>query len=92
MGFKEGKFWKWIDRESGIRRPHLLLEKPNCKVNVSSLFNCNWASRQFGSGVCGNISDCWSSFNLRYSSFFQYVKNNAVTCFCFCFAYDVYLI
>lgn len=53
MGFQGGRFWRWMDRETGISRPHLLLEKPNCQNGSTSIFNCQWQSRQLGSGVCG---------------------------------------
>lgn len=52
LGFQEGRFWKWMDRENGISRPRLLLEKPDCR-GESTIFECRWQNRQLGSGVCG---------------------------------------
>ncbi|XP_065210133.1 protein bark beetle-like [Planococcus citri] len=52
LGFQEGRFWKWMDRETGTTRPRLLLEKPDCRGMEGSIFDCKWQNRQLGSGVC----------------------------------------
>lgn len=51
LGFHGGAFYNWIDRQAG-RNPRLLFEEPNCKGTESDLFQCNWDSRQLGSGMC----------------------------------------
>ncbi|RVE49659.1 hypothetical protein evm_005716 [Chilo suppressalis] len=51
LGFMGGSFYNWMDRQPG-RRPRLLFEEPNCKGTEYDLFQCDWNSRQLGSGVC----------------------------------------
>ncbi|TMW54841.1 hypothetical protein DOY81_000074 [Sarcophaga bullata] len=51
LGFKGGRFWKWVDRTPD-QRPRLLYEFPNCKGSENSLLDCQWSSRLLGSGVC----------------------------------------
>ncbi|XP_025830817.1 protein bark beetle [Agrilus planipennis] len=51
LGFLGGSFSNWCDREMPPI-PRLLYEEPNCIGNENSLFECNWSSRQLGSGVC----------------------------------------
>lgn len=51
LGFLGGSFYNWMDREPG-RRARLLYEEPKCKGTEFDLFQCDWDSRQLGSGVC----------------------------------------
>ncbi|XP_041988464.1 protein bark beetle isoform X2 [Aricia agestis] len=51
LGFMGGKFYNWMDRQPG-RRARLLFEEPKCKGTEYDLFQCDWNSRQLGSGVC----------------------------------------
>ncbi|XP_045768313.1 protein bark beetle isoform X2 [Maniola jurtina] len=51
LGFMGGTFYNWMDRQPG-RRARLLLEEPKCKGTEYDLFQCDWNSRQLGSGVC----------------------------------------
>ncbi|PZC85077.1 hypothetical protein B5X24_HaOG202841 [Helicoverpa armigera] len=51
LGFMGGSFYNWIDRQPG-RRARLLFEEPKCKGTEYDLFQCDWNSRQLGSGVC----------------------------------------
>ncbi|CAH2236667.1 jg20886 [Pararge aegeria aegeria] len=51
LGFMGGTFYNWMDRQAG-RRARLLLEEPKCKGTEYDLFQCDWNSRQLGSGVC----------------------------------------
>lgn len=51
LGFMGGSFYNWMDRQPG-RRPRLLFEEPSCKGIEHDLFQCDWNSRQLGSGVC----------------------------------------
>lgn len=51
LGFQGGSFYNWFNREMPLK-PRLLYEKPNCGGREGSLFQCDWASRQLGSGVC----------------------------------------
>ncbi|XP_068632960.1 protein bark beetle isoform X2 [Battus philenor] len=51
LGFMGGTFYNWMDREAG-RRARLLFEEPKCKGTEYDLFECDWKSRQLGSGVC----------------------------------------
>lgn len=52
LGFQGGAWWGWFDRQPGFQ-PRLLFEEPKCKGTETSLFECNWPSRQLGAGVCG---------------------------------------
>ncbi|XP_072155093.1 protein bark beetle isoform X2 [Bemisia tabaci] len=52
MGFQGGNFWNWIDRLPGVTKSRLLLEEPKCRGTELSITECDWASRQLGSGVC----------------------------------------
>jgi len=52
LGFQGGAWWGWVDRQPGFK-PRLLFEEPNCRGTETSLFECNWSSRQLGAGVCG---------------------------------------
>jgi len=52
LGFQGGAWWGWVDRQPGFQ-PRLLFEEPKCKGTETSLFECNWPSRQMGAGVCG---------------------------------------
>ncbi|XP_046801135.1 protein bark beetle isoform X1 [Lucilia cuprina] len=56
LGFKGGRFWNWVDRTPDFK-PRLLYELPNCKGTENSLLDCQWSSRQLGSGVCDYHSD-----------------------------------
>ncbi|XP_034826785.1 protein bark beetle isoform X2 [Maniola hyperantus] len=51
LGFMGGTFYNWMDRQPG-RRARLLLEEPKCKGTEYDLFQCDWNSRELGSGVC----------------------------------------
>ncbi|XP_060803589.1 protein bark beetle [Amyelois transitella] len=51
LGFMGGSFYNWMDRQPG-RRARLLYEEPKCKGTEYNLLECNWASRELGSGVC----------------------------------------
>lgn len=51
LGFMGGSFYSWMDRQPG-RRARLLFEEPKCKGTEYDLFQCDWNSRQLGSGVC----------------------------------------
>ncbi|KAF5304533.1 hypothetical protein FQA39_LY09584 [Lamprigera yunnana] len=51
LGFQGGEFYNWCNREMPLK-PRLLYEEPKCIGTESSLMNCQWASRQLGSGVC----------------------------------------
>lgn len=51
LGFVGGSFYNWMDRQPG-RRARLLYEEPKCKGTEYDLFQCDWNSRQLGSGVC----------------------------------------
>ncbi|KAG7306290.1 hypothetical protein JYU34_008890 [Plutella xylostella] len=51
LGFMGGSFYNWIDRQPG-RHARLLYEEPKCKGTEYDLFQCDWNSRQLGSGVC----------------------------------------
>ncbi|XP_050673785.1 protein bark beetle isoform X2 [Leptidea sinapis] len=51
LGFMGGTFYNWMDRQPG-RRARLLFEEPKCKGTEYDLFQCDWQSRQLGSGVC----------------------------------------
>ncbi|XP_059051409.1 protein bark beetle isoform X2 [Achroia grisella] len=51
LGFMGGSFYNWMDRQPG-RRARLLFEEPNCKGTEHDIFQCDWDSRQLGSGVC----------------------------------------
>lgn len=51
LGFMGGSFYNWINRQPG-RHARLLYEEPMCKGTEYDLFQCNWNSRQLGSGVC----------------------------------------
>ncbi|KAK6621229.1 hypothetical protein RUM43_011535 [Polyplax serrata] len=52
LGFQGGEWWGWMNREPGVNLPRLLLEKPRCSGTEKNLFECQWNSRQLGSGVC----------------------------------------
>ncbi|XP_071445359.1 protein bark beetle [Hetaerina americana] len=53
MGFGSGGFWwSWLDQEMGVSRPRLLYQEPSCKGTEKSVTECNWGSRQMGSGTC----------------------------------------
>ncbi|XP_058056870.1 protein bark beetle [Anopheles bellator] len=56
MGFKGGRFWNWMDRIPNYE-PRLLYEEPHCRGTEGSLFDCAWATKQVGSGVCDYHSD-----------------------------------
>ncbi|XP_055592413.1 protein bark beetle-like isoform X1 [Uranotaenia lowii] len=56
MGYKGGRFWNWMDKIQNYD-PRLLLEDPKCAGKEGSLFECDWKSRQIGSGVCDYHSD-----------------------------------
>lgn len=56
MGFKGGRFWNWVERISDFN-PRLLYEEPNCQGNEGSLVQCQWGTRQIGSGVCDYHND-----------------------------------
>ncbi|KAL4715552.1 hypothetical protein ACJJTC_009178 [Scirpophaga incertulas] len=51
LGFMGGSFYNWMDRQPGTRA-RLLFEEPKCKGIEYDLFQCDWNSRQLGSGVC----------------------------------------
>lgn len=51
LGFQGGTFFNWFNREMPLK-PRLLYEEPKCSGQESTMFQCNWASRQLGSGVC----------------------------------------
>lgn len=51
LGFQGGAFHIWYNRQMPIK-PRLLYEEPNCSGTESSLFDCQWTTRQLGSGVC----------------------------------------
>ncbi|XP_044255606.1 protein bark beetle isoform X2 [Tribolium madens] len=51
LGFQGGSFFNWFDRQMPLK-PRLLYEEPKCTGTESSLFDCDWNSRQMGAGVC----------------------------------------
>ncbi|XP_063914202.1 protein bark beetle isoform X2 [Zophobas morio] len=51
LGFQGGAFFNWIDREMPLK-PRLLYEEPKCMGTENSLLECQWNTRQMGSGVC----------------------------------------
>lgn len=51
LGFMGGTFYNWMDRQPG-RKARLLFEEPKCKGKEYDLLQCDWHSRQLGSGVC----------------------------------------
>ncbi|KAJ2949950.1 hypothetical protein O0L34_g11275 [Tuta absoluta] len=51
LGFMGGSFYNWMDRQPG-RRARLLFEEPKCRGTEYDMFQCDWNSRQLGSGVC----------------------------------------
>lgn len=51
LGFTGGYFYNWMDRQPG-RQARLLFEEPKCVGTEYDLFQCNWESRQMGSGMC----------------------------------------
>jgi len=57
MGFDGGKWWAWLDRQTGQPQPRLLLEAPGCTGPEASVQECpQWGSRQMGAGVCGEFT------------------------------------
>ncbi|CAB3370904.1 Hypothetical predicted protein [Cloeon dipterum] len=53
MGYNGGKWWAWLDRQTGQPKPRLLLEAPNCSGSENTVQECSsWSSRQMGAGVC----------------------------------------
>ncbi|KAK5644294.1 hypothetical protein RI129_008139 [Pyrocoelia pectoralis] len=51
LGFQGGTFYNWLNREMPVK-PRLLYEEPRCVGTERSLRDCQWSSRQLGSGVC----------------------------------------
>ncbi|CAH1173589.1 unnamed protein product [Phaedon cochleariae] len=51
LGFQGGSFQGWHNRQMPLK-PRLLYEQPKCSGTESSLFDCDWDTRQLGSGVC----------------------------------------
>lgn len=51
LGFQGGFFYNWYDRTMPLK-PRLLYEEPKCQGTERSLFDCQWSTRQLGSGVC----------------------------------------
>ncbi|XP_049825562.1 protein bark beetle isoform X2 [Aethina tumida] len=51
LGFQGGTFLNWYNRQMPLK-PRLLYEEPKCRGTESSLLECQWNSRQLGSGVC----------------------------------------
>lgn len=51
LGFQGGNFFNWFNRQMP-QTSRLLYEEPKCLGTERSLFDCQWASRQLGSGVC----------------------------------------
>jgi hypothetical protein len=51
LGFQGGAFFNWFDRQMPLK-PRLLYEEPKCAGTESSLYDCQWETRQMGSGVC----------------------------------------
>ncbi|GBO98348.1 Protein bark beetle [Eumeta japonica] len=51
LGFMGGSFYNWMNRQPG-RHARLLYEEPKCKGVEYDMFQCDWSSRQMGSGVC----------------------------------------
>lgn len=51
LGFQGGTFFGWFNRQMPLK-PRLLFEQPTCSGTESSLFDCQWSTRQLGSGVC----------------------------------------
>ncbi|KAF2901827.1 hypothetical protein ILUMI_04359, partial [Ignelater luminosus] len=51
LGFQGGSFFNWFNREMPLK-PRLLYEEPRCIGTENSLMDCQWSSRQMGSGVC----------------------------------------
>lgn len=52
LGLQGGEWGGWIDRQPGLPQPRLLLERPACRGTEASILECDWPSRQLGSGVC----------------------------------------
>ncbi|KAK9738697.1 Scavenger receptor cysteine-rich domain [Popillia japonica] len=51
LGFQGGTFFNWFNRQMPLK-PRLLYEEPNCIGTESTIFECQWNSRQMGAGVC----------------------------------------
>ncbi|XP_023022507.2 C-type lectin domain-containing protein bark beetle isoform X1 [Leptinotarsa decemlineata] len=51
LGFQGGTFYSWMNRQMPLK-PRLLYEQPKCSGTESSLQDCQWDTRQLGSGVC----------------------------------------
>lgn len=51
LGFQGGAFYMWMNRQMPLQ-PRLLYEEPKCLGTESAITECQWSSRQLGSGVC----------------------------------------
>ncbi|KAF5303544.1 hypothetical protein FQR65_LT08145 [Abscondita terminalis] len=51
LGFQGGTFFNWFNREMPLK-PRILYEEPKCVGTENSMMNCDWSTRQLGSGVC----------------------------------------
>ncbi|CAG9858649.1 unnamed protein product [Phyllotreta striolata] len=51
LGFQGGSFHQWYNRQMPLK-PRILYEEPRCSGSEGSIFDCQWAKRQMGSGVC----------------------------------------
>lgn len=51
LGFQGGSFFNWMNRQMPLK-PRLLYEEPKCLGTEINIRQCDWVSRQLGSGVC----------------------------------------
>ncbi|XP_017774038.1 PREDICTED: protein bark beetle isoform X2 [Nicrophorus vespilloides] len=51
LGFQGGEFFMWHNREMPLKS-RLLYENPRCRGSEETIFECDWHTRQMGSGVC----------------------------------------
>ena len=56
LGFSEGSWLKWFDRNNDSRQ--FMLESPDCNGQETSIRQCkNWATKRVGSGICDYHAD-----------------------------------
>ncbi|KAB0799954.1 hypothetical protein PPYR_07834 [Photinus pyralis] len=71
LGFQGGSFFNWLNREMPVQ-PRLLYEEPRCVGTEQSLRDCQWSSRQLGSGVCDYHPDLAIECLSRYDTPVKY--------------------
>ncbi|GLH02202.1 LOW QUALITY PROTEIN: Protein bark beetle [Gryllus bimaculatus] len=74
LGFQGGEWWNWLDRVPG-HDPRVLLEEPKCRGTESTLHECDWNSRQMGSGVCDYHPDIGIQCLPKHVSSLKIVKH-----------------